>query len=43
MALEKYIIRIIKATGLSRKEIWKMINLTRTTTPKPAQTIGIRS
>ncbi len=26
MALEKYIIRIIKATGLSRKEIWKMIN-----------------
>ncbi len=26
MTLEKYIIRIIKATGLSKKEIWKMIN-----------------
>jgi len=26
MALEKYILRIIKATGLSRKEIWKMVN-----------------
>ena len=26
MALEKYILRIIKATGLSKKEIWKMIN-----------------
>ncbi len=26
MALEKYILRIIKATGLSKKEIWNMIN-----------------
>ncbi len=26
MTLEKYIIRIIKETGLSRKEIQKMVN-----------------
>jgi len=30
MALEKYITRLIKATGLSKKEIWKMINYKKT-------------